>query len=337
MARLDRLVRSHQPAVVTARQHTVAVVLVDGGSAFETAVAVEVFGLDRRDIVDPWYRFLPCAADEPPLRIVGGFSVDTPWRLEHLRAADTVIMPAWPRPGQRVPDHVSGAVREAYERGARIVSYCTGAFVLAAAGLLDGRRATTHWKWAPLLAEMHPGVEVDPGVLWVEDGRIFTSAGTAAGIDVSLHLVRLDHGAEVANAVARRMVVPPHRDGGQAQFVSQPVAADPERDTLTATLAWAQEHLAEPLTVDMLATRAHMSPRTFARRFRASTGTTPLQWLLNQRVLAAQRLLETTDEPVERIASACGFGSAAVLRQHFSRLVRTTPQAYRRTFRRDAG
>jgi AraC family transcriptional regulator, transcriptional activator FtrA len=312
--------------------HTVAVVLVDGGSAFEFAVAVEVFGLDRREIVDPWYRFLPVAADEPPLRIGGGFTVDTPWRLEHLVEADTVIVPVWPDPAAPVPAHLTDAIRAAYHRGARIVSFCSGAFVLAAAGLLDGRRATTHWKHAARLAALYPAIQVDPGVLYVEDGRIFTSAGTAAGIDVSLHLVRLDHGAEVANAVARRMVVPPHRDGGQAQYVDRPVPSSPDRDDLGGTLAWAAEHLDAPLTVEQLAAHAHLSPRTFARRFRAVTGTTPLQWILAQRVLRAQRLLETTDQPVELIARDCGFGSAAALRLHFQRVSKTSPQAYRRTF-----
>jgi AraC family transcriptional regulator, transcriptional activator FtrA len=318
-------------------QHTVAVVLVDGGSAFEPAVAVEVVGLDRRDIHDPWYRFLPVAADEPPLHVVGGFTVDTPWRLEHLAEADTVIVPSWPHPGEPVPERITDAVRAAYVRGARIVSFCSGAFVLAAAGLLDGRRATTHWRYSEQLAALHPAIHVDPGVLYVEDGRIYTSAGTSAGIDVSLHLVRLDHGAEVANAVARRMVVPPHRDGGQAQYVARPVPPSPERDDLGATLAWAVEHLDEPLTVEQLAARAHLSPRTFARRFREVTGTTPLQWLLTQRVLLAQELLESTDLPVELIAGRCGFGSPAALRLHFQRVRRTSPQAYRRTFRIAAG
>jgi transcriptional regulator GlxA family with amidase domain len=314
------------------RPHTVAVLLLDGGSAFEFAVAVEVFGIDRRDVVDPWYRFLPIAADEPPLRIVGGFTVDTPWRLEHLVEADTVIVPVWPDPSAPVPAHLTDAVRAAHRRGARIVSFCSGAFVLAAAGLLDGRRATTHWKHAARLAALHPAVRVDPDVLYIEDDGIFTSAGTSAGIDVSLHLVRLDHGAEVANAVARRMVVPPHRDGGQAQYVDRPVPPSPDRDDLGGTLAWALEHLDAPLGVEQLAARAHLSPRTFARRFRTVTGTTPLQWLLGQRVLRAQRLLETTDHPVELIARTCGFGSSAALRLHFRRISQTSPQAYRQTF-----
>jgi transcriptional regulator GlxA family with amidase domain len=213
---------------------------------------------------------------------------------------------------------------------------CSGAFVLAAAGLLDGRRATTHWMFADDLAERYPEVKVDPDVLYVDEGDVLTSAGTAAGIDLCLHVVRLDFGAEIANAVARRMVVPPHRDGGQAQFVDEPVPDGPGADLFGDTLTYMQEHLDEPLPVDELAARSAMSPRTFARRFRAATGTTPHRWLVRQRVLLAQRLLETTDLPVDRVAERCGFGAAAGLRDHFTRQVRTSPLAYRRTFRASA-
>jgi transcriptional regulator GlxA family with amidase domain len=225
------------------------------------------------------------------------------------------------------------AVRTAHARGARILSFCSGAFLLARAGLLDGRRATTHWMFADQLAERFPSVEVEPDVLYVVDGNVMTSAGTAAAIDLCLHVVRSDHGADVANAVARRMVVPPHRDGGQAQFIQAPVPTLAEvDDPFRVTLDWALEHLDEPLTVEVLARRAAMSPRTFARRFVAITGTTPLQWLLRQRVLHAQRLLETTDQPIEWVASRCGFGTAAGMRIHFQRFVGTSPMAYRRTF-----
>jgi transcriptional regulator GlxA family with amidase domain len=213
------------------------------------------------------------------------------------------------------------------------MTVCSGAFVLAHAGLLDDRRATTHWMYADRLAAAFPRVKVDPDVLYVDEGSVLTSAGTAAGIDLCLHVVRLDHGAAIANAVARRMVVPPHRDGGQAQFVEAAVVDDDGADPLAATLDWALEHLDEPLPVEVLARRALMSPRTFARRFRAATGTTPLQWLLRQRLLRAQQLLETTDLPVDVIAHHCGFGSAAVLRTHFRRALDTNPVSYRRAFR----
>ncbi len=318
-------------AMSRARRHTVAALVVDGVAPFELGVACEVFGFDRPEIVDPWYRFLVCAADPPPLRTSSGFTVDTPHRLADLDRADTVIVPTWPV--QRMPsDEVIDSLQRARHRGARIVSVCSGAFVLAHAGLLDGKRATTHWMYTDALADRFPEVKVDPDVLYVDEDPIFTSAGTAAGVDLCLYLVRLDHGAGVANAVARRMVVPPHRDGGQAQFVDTPVPAGPCTDAMAETLDWALANLAQPLTVEELARRAMMSPRSFARRFRASAGTTPLQWVLRQRVLLAQRLLETTDRPVELIAAQCGFGSATAMRTHFRRVLATSPLAYRRTF-----
>jgi transcriptional regulator GlxA family with amidase domain len=245
-----------------------------------------------------------------------------------------VVVPAWKNvEDDRPPPELIDALQRAHRRGARIMSVCSGAFALGHAGLLDGRRATTHWMYAERLATMFPSVEVDPRVLYVDEGDILTSAGTAAGIDLMLHVVRLDHGADVANTVARRMVVPPHRDGGQAQFVELPVAPSADEDPLAGVLGWMLEHLDEPLPVEELAQQAAMSPRTFARRFRAVTGTTPHQWLLSQRILLAQRLLETTDDPVEWVAQRCGFGSAGALRAHFQRATSTSPLAYRRTFR----
>ena len=316
-------------------RHSVAAVAAHGVAPFELAVPCEVFGIDRSDLGVPWYRFKVCAAEEPPLRTSVGFTIDTPYGLDDIAAADTVVVPAW---GHRqldadLPDGLADALRAAHARGARILSVCSGAFVLAAAGLLDGRRATTHWMHADELARRYPSVRVEPGVLYVDEGDVMTSAGTAAGIDLCLHVVRLDFGAEIANAVARRMVVPPHRDGGQAQFVEAPVASEPGADLFGDTMAWMVGHLDEAMTVEDLAERAAMSPRTFARRFRAATGTTPLQWVVRQRVLLAQRLLETTDEPVELIARRCGFGTAAGLRQHFRRVLATSPLVYRRTFR----
>ena len=318
------------------KRHTVAAVVGHGTSPFEMAVACEVFGVDRSDDVGrPWYRFMLVAADEPPLRMSTGFTIDTPYRLDALRRADTIVVPASAESRAQASDQLVEALQKAHRRGARILSVCTGAFALAAAGLLDGRRATTHWMHTAELARNFPAVEVDPNVLYVDEGDVMTSAGTAAGIDLLLHVVRLDYGAEVANIVARRMVVPPHRDGGQAQFVTETMGTGDEMgdDLFADTLAFMEERLADPLTVDELAARAAMSPRTFARRFRAATGTTPHGWLTRQRVLLAQRLLETTDEPVDRIAQRCGFGSAAALRPHFQRILRTAPVAYRRCFR----
>ena len=301
---------------------------------FELSVACEVFGIERPELAVPWYRHRVAAAVPGPHRSPEGVTVDTPYGLDEVDRADTVIIPARSFEGDP-PAEVLAALRRAHARGARMVSVCTGAFVLAAAGLLDGKRVSTHWMYAAELARRYPAVDVDPKVLYVDAGDVLTSAGTAAGIDLMLHIVRLDHGAEVANAVARRMVVPPHRDGGQAQFVDLPMP-EPEPDScqgLSGVLGWMLEHVAEELSVEQLARQACTSPRTFARRFRASTGTTPHQWLLRQRVLLAQQLLETTDEPVERVAERSGFGSAAALRQHFSRTVSSSPAAYRRTFR----
>lgn len=316
------------------RPHVVAAIVDHGVSPFELSVACEVFGLDRSELVDPWYQLLVCAAVPPPVQVKTsiGLTLDTPYRLADVDRADTVVIPMWP-PDREPSAELVDTIRAAHARGARILSFCSGAFLLAKAGLLQGRRATTHWMYAERLQEEYPELDVAPDVLYVVDGNVMTSAGTAAAIDLCLHLVRQDHGADVANAVARRMVVPPHRDGGQAQFIQAPVPECPdETDLFRETLDWAVEHLDEPLTVEVLSRRAAMSPRTFARRFVAATGTTPLQWLLRQRVLHAQRLLETTDEPVEWVAGRCGFGTAAGMRIHFQRFVGTSPMSYRRTF-----
>lgn len=324
------------PARRRKRRHTVAAVLFPNMAPFELSVPCEVFGLDRSDLVDPWYDFFVASTRPGPVPTGVGFTIETPYGIDDLARADTVIIPA-DHQGGDPPEELLDALRAAHHRGARVVSFCSGAFVLAAAGLLDGRCATTHWMYADDLARKFPGISCNPRSLYVDGGDgIYTSAGTAAAIDLCLHLVRLDHGADVANAVARRMVVPPHRDGGQAQYVDLPVPIQPDDDPIGRTLGWMLEHLEEQTTVDDLAARAHMSPRTFARRFRAVTGTTPHQWLLSQRILFAQRMLETTDDPIELIASRAGFGSAANLRHHFSREVAASPVAYRRTFRSSA-
>jgi transcriptional regulator GlxA family with amidase domain len=310
---------------------TVAVAVVSGTAPFELATAIEVFGTDRSELTADWYDFRLCAGEPGEIRTQSGLVLDTEYGLDDLVCADTVIVPAaGERPEQHGP--LLDALRVAYARGARIASICTGAFLLAEAGLLDGRRATTHWAHAEEFARRYPRVQVDPNVLYVQDDRLFTSAGTAAGIDLCLQLVRLDLGSEVANAVARRMVVPPHRDGGQAQYVDSPLPRE-EADTLGPLLDWALAHLEDPLTLDDLADRAHVSVRTLVRRFRAATGTTPLQWVLQQRIRRARHLLESSNEPVERIASLAGFGSAPNLRQHFTRVVGVPPMSYRRTFR----
>lgn len=315
--------------------HTIATIAYDAVNPFELAVATEIFGFERPELGVPWYRFLVCAVEPRPIRTSVGILLTTPYSLPHVTEADTVIVPS-SRPGiVPVPDILLDSLRDAYQRGARIISFCTGAFLLATAGLLDGRRVTTHWMWAAELAARFPSVQVDPRVLYVDDGQILTAAGTAAAIDLSLHVVRQDYGADIAAAVARRMVVPLHRDGSQAQYIEMPLPVPSKAEPFGTTLAWIVAHLDEDLTMEQMAARALMSTRTFARRFRATLGTTPYQWLLQQRIVLAQRLLETTNESIERIAASCGFSSAATLRLHFQRLLHISPQTYRNAFHRE--
>jgi AraC family transcriptional activator FtrA len=314
-----------------AKRHTVAVLVDDGFSPLEFSVACEIFGFDRSMLGVPWYRFLVCGAHAGPIASQVPFQVIAPHGLEGLRVADTVVVPPIDRDAP-VTGEVLDALRAAHRRGARMISLCTGAFVLAAAGLLDGRLATTHWRHSDELRGRYPAVRVDRDVLYVDEGDVLTSAGSAASMDLCLHVVRKDFGAEIANHLARNCVVPPHRDGGQAQFVEEPIGVAVANDLFSDTMTWVLEHLGEPVTVEDLARRAAMSPRSFARHFRATTGTTPYRWLIRQRVLLAQRLLETSDLATDEIAVRCGMGSAANLRAHFSALVRASPAAYRRTF-----
>lgn len=311
--------------------HRVAVAIVDGVNAFEFAVACEVFGIVRPELGVDWYDFAMCAPNRRA-RANGGLELGTPHDLDVLATADTVIVPSG-EPDGSAPTALLDALRAAHANGARMLSFCSGAFSLAEAGLLDGRRATTHWHYTAQFRRRFPMVDLDPNVLFVDDGDVLTSAGTAAGIDLSLHVVRCDYGADVARAVARRMVVPPHRDGGQAQYIDGPRAPRVEGNGLPAVLDHARAHLGEELTVADLAARAMMSERTFARRFREEVGTTPFRWLVGERLLSATELLETTDWDVERIARATGFGTATNLREHFRRARKTTPSAYRRAFR----
>jgi transcriptional regulator GlxA family with amidase domain len=297
-------------------------------------VASEVFTetFDRRG--RRLYELEACTVDGRRIETTTGFGVDSVAGLEALERADTVVVPGYRHVVDRPADDALEALRGVYERGGRVVSICTGAFALAHAGLLDGRRATTHWAFAGKLAEMFPSVAVEANALYVDEGRVLTSAGLSAGIDLCLHLVRRDHGEAVGAAVARVMIAAPHRDGGQAQFIELPVPPDVERTTdLAATRAWALDHLEQPLDVGTLAEHAMVSSRTFARRFRSETGTTPHRWLLQQRVLAAKRLLESSDASIEEVASSCGFGSAALFRIHFKAHTGTSPTAYRASFR----
>jgi transcriptional regulator GlxA family with amidase domain len=311
----------------------VAAIALEGIAAFELGVICEVFGTDRTADGFPGYDFQLCTVDGRPVTTRSGFQLTPHADLKPLAQADLIAVPAHPI-GTRAPDAVVEALRDAYDRGAYVLSECSGAFLLGEAGLLDGRRCTTHWQYAAELARRYPTAEVLPNSLYVEDGRLLTSAGTAAGIDLCLHLVRTVHGSEVATKLARRMVVPPHRDGGQAQYVEAPLPKAPDAETLEPLLRWLVGHLDQQLDVDTLARRAHMAPRTFARRFRAETGATPHDWLTTQRVLLARRLLEETDLGVDAVANRAGFGDAAMLRHHFAKRVGATPQAYRSTFRK---
>jgi len=313
---------------------TIAVVAFDGISPFHLSVPCMVFGEDRTETGAPRFRLRVCAPQPGPLQTNAGFTLVVPHGLEAIRRAQIVVVPSWRDDGSPAPPALIRALQAAHRRGATVVGLCLGAFVLAEAGLLDGRPATTHWHLAGAFAKQYPQVKLQPEVLYVDDGDVLTSAGTAAGIDCCLHLLRVRYGAETANRAARRMVVAPHRQGGQAQYIQQPVPATAERDRLAPLLEWLGKHLDIPHELDHLARRALMSRRTFTRRFRESTGTTVGQWIQNQRLALAQRLLETTNHPVERVATGAGFGSAVSLRKHFTSAFKVSPTAYRRQFSR---
>jgi transcriptional regulator GlxA family with amidase domain len=311
----------------------IAVVAFDRISPFHLSVPCVVFGEDRGDGGVPVFDFRVCATEPGTLSTTAGFSIAAPHGLDALADAGTIIVPSWRDPNEPPPAALLDALRAAHARGAQLVGLCLGAFVLAAAGLLDGRPATTHWAWADDFARRYPKVKVDANVLYIDDGDVLTSAGTAAGLDCCLHVLRKQCGAQTASYVARRLVVPPHRQGGQAQYIQQPVPENLHGDRLSGLLDWVCSHLDAAHSLDTLAERALMSRRTFTRRFRDATGTTVGAWLLAQRLTRAQQLLETTDQSVDAIAGSAGFGSTASLRQHFADAFKTSPSAYRREFR----
>lgn len=318
---------THQPPT----NLLVAALAYDQLCSFEFGCTVEVFGLPRPELGETWYRFVTCAAEPGPLRATGGFNVVAQAGLEALASAGTIVIPGWKGADAPPSQELIDALRTAYDAGARLVTICSGVFVLAAAGLLDGHRVTTHWRYTDKLKAMYPHIEVDPDVLYVDSGRILTSAGSAAGLDLCLHLVRRDFGPAIANHVARRLVIAPHRSGGQAQFIERPVL--PERHgRLAEVIGKLTARLHEPLTVDAMADLAAMSTRNFIRRFQEATGTTPADWLTEARVERARELLESTDLPIEEIARLSGFGTAATLRNHFRRRVRLSPMEYRARF-----
>ncbi|WP_085728784.1 transcriptional regulator FtrA [Pseudomonas sp. R37(2017)] len=311
----------------------VAILAYDGLCTFEFGIAVEIFGLPRPEFDFPWYEHRIVAVDQGPMRAMGGIQVLADGGMEMLADARTIIIPGWRDRSATVPAELIAALRQAHARGARLLSICSGVFVLAATGLLDGRGATTHWRYASELAERFPGILVDPDVLYVDSGQLITSAGSAAGIDACLHLVARDFGTQVANSVARRLVMSPQRSGGQAQFIPTPVSPAPRSD-LSRVMQWARERLHEPLEVRDLASKAAMSERTFLRRFTEASGQSPKTWLQHERLGRARELLESSDQNTEQIAERCGYRSVESFRVAFRTVVGVPPSVYRERFGR---
>jgi AraC family transcriptional activator FtrA len=313
------------------KNHLVVALAYDRLCTFEFGCTVELFALERPELGVRWYDFAVCAIEPGPIRAAGGITIAAPFDPGLIARADTIVIPGWRDPDEAPPEALLALLRAAHARGARLCSICSGVFVLAAAGLLDGRRATTHWRYADQLARRYPAIEVLPDDLYVDSGQLITSAGSAAGLDMLLHLVRRDYGAHVGNLVAQRLVVPPHREGGQAQYLPRPMAHD-ERGRLAALMDWVRRHPAERHSVASMARRAAMSERTLQRQFQDATGFAPVEWLTRERIAIVKDLLETSSIPLAQMAERAGFGSEESLRRHFRRLAATTPAAYRRQF-----
>jgi AraC family transcriptional regulator, transcriptional activator FtrA len=317
--------------------HSVAILAYDGMSGFESGLAAEIFGITELSemfsagISRPWYSVKLCA-QTPEVRMLGGATVHTPYGLADLAAADTVIIPSVRDVRDPLSTELIDAIRTAHDRKSRLVSICSGAFALAAAGVLDGRQATTHWIYVDLLQARYPEIDVDPAPLYVDGGNVLTSAGCAAGLDLCLHIVRSDHGVRIANDVARRLVISPHRAGGQAQYIETPVPEPTTDGRIAAGMAWALANLDAPITLDDLATQSALSRRSYLRQFAKATGTTPIKWLIEQRIQASLALLESSSLSIEQIAARVGFESAVTYRHHFVRQLRTTPSEYRSCF-----
>ncbi|HDR2832917.1 TPA: transcriptional regulator FtrA [Enterobacter mori] len=312
----------------------VVVLAYDGLCTFEFGVAVEIFGLPRPEMGESWYRFAVAGVDEGELRATGGIRILADGDLSLLERADLILVPGWRGIDAAVPDALCDALRRASARGCQLLSICSGVFVLAATGLLNGRKATTHWRYIEALKTRYPAIDVVEDVLYQDEGDILTSAGSAAGIDLCLHVVRRDYGMEAANRVARRLVIPPHRDGSQTQQLSRPVAQLRESQRLGQLFDFLHQHQALAHTVDSLARRVGMSQRTFLRRFQDATGTTPTRWLLNERLLRAKDYLENSKLSIDSIAEQTGFGQAATLRHHFRQHYALSPARYRKQFAR---
>lgn len=313
------------------KPHLVVALAYDGLCTFEFGCTVELFALDRPELGVKWYDFAVCSAERGAMRAAGGISVRTPNSLALLDRADTIVIPGWRGADIQPPPALLRALRAAYDRGARVCSICSGVFVLAAAGILDGKAVTTHWRYAQKLADRYPKVVVKPDALYVDSGQILTSAGSAAGLDMFLHLVRRDYGARVANLVAQRLVIPPHRDGGQAQYIPRPVPRD-ERNRLSKLLDWMRAHPSVEHTVGSLARRASMSPRTLQRQFKEAVGFAPYEWLVRERVAIAKDLLQAGAPSLVHVAEAAGFNSQENFRRHFRRIAGASPASYRRQF-----
>lgn len=315
-------------------QHRVVALAYDGLCTFEFGIVVEMFGLPRPEL-DPWYSFSVCGLENRAVKATGGVTITPHGGLRMLRHADTIIIPGWSKPIAPPPERLVRALIAAHERGARLVSICVGAFVLGATGLLNGRRATTHWRFVDQMAREYPLIRIQPDTLYVDEQDILTSAGSAAGIDLCLHIIRKDFGTVAANSVARRAVVSPHREGGQAQFIDKPVGEE-AHPWLSNLLQWAHVRLNTPITVQQLASEACTSKRTLSRRFAETTGMSPLHWITMLRIRRAKDLLETTTLAIEEVAEACGFASGEVFRHHFRTRVELSPSSYRSRFRQVA-
>jgi AraC family transcriptional activator FtrA len=312
-------------------KHLVVALAYDRLCTFEFGCVVELFALERPELGVDWYAFQVCAVEPGPIRAAGGITVQAPYAPELLALADTIVIPGWRDADELPPPALLDALRAAHARGARLCSICSGVFVLAAAGVLDGLRATTHWRYTEKLARRYPRIIVQQDDLYVDEGQVITSAGSAAGLDMLLHLVRRDHGARVGNLVAQRLVVAPHREGGQAQFLPRPMAHD-DKGRLSRLMDWLRAHPEQQHTVNSMAERAAMSARTLQRQFRDATGMGPIEWLTRERVAVAKDLLEVPGIPLAQVAERAGFGSEESLRHHFRRLAATSPGAYRRQF-----
>ena len=317
------------------KKHLVVALAYDRLCTFEFGCTVELFALERPELDVDWYDFAVCAVEPGPIRAAGGITVQAPYAPELLALADTIVIPGWRDADELPPPELLALIGAAHVRGARLCSICSGVFVLAAAGLLDGQRATTHWRYADKLAQRYPQIDVQPDHLYVDNGQVITAAGSAAGLDMLLHVVRRDHGARIGNLVAQRLVVAPHREGGQAQFLPRPMAQG-EQGRLSKLMDWLRSHPAQQHTVASMAERAAMSPRTLQRQFQQATGLGPVEWLIRERVAIVKDLLELPDVPLAQIAERAGFASEESLRHHFRRLAATTPGAYRRRFVRAA-